>query len=326
VITWRYFARKTFPEVVRELDLLAATANYSLDTCPLHGDTVGKATHLCKECFGQAWAEVQAPYRDARQGAGKRKEETMHDNEEPDTITIPSEELVPAEQAPTLFLTHDPDTFIARASEAAGALARVIHERDLFTRIRGREHVHVEGWTLLGSLLGVFPITEWTRRIDDGWEARVVAKTRAGELVGAAESMCTPKESKWRSADEYAIRSMAATRATSKALRLPLGFVMELAGFDPTPAEEMPDGADGADSEAKPKTSPVDPVQATPEQLTEIRTLLGQLAELDPDTDWVARCREIAGVPARLLTKGGAGYLINKLRDELARRQERAGA
>jgi hypothetical protein len=33
---------------------------------------------------------------------------------------------------------------------------------------------------------------------------------------------------------------MAQTRATSKALRQPLGFVVTLAGFNATPAEEMP--------------------------------------------------------------------------------------
>jgi hypothetical protein len=33
---------------------------------------------------------------------------------------------------------------------------------------------------------------------------------------------------------------MAQTRATSKALRQPLGFVMTLAGYAATPAEEMP--------------------------------------------------------------------------------------
>jgi hypothetical protein len=38
-------------------------------------------------------------------------------------------------------------------------------------------------------------------------------------------------EAKWRGADEYAIRS-AATRATTNALRFPLGFILELAGFD----------------------------------------------------------------------------------------------
>ncbi len=58
-------------------------------------------------------------------------------------------------------------------------------------------------------------------------------------LTGAADAICSRSESKWQKADDYAVLSMAQTRATSKALRLPLGFVMTLAGFDPTPAEEM---------------------------------------------------------------------------------------
>jgi hypothetical protein len=38
---------------------------------------------------------------------------------------------------------------------------------------------------------------------------------------------------------------MAQTRATSKALRQPLGFVMTLAGYSATPAEEMPRDGNG---------------------------------------------------------------------------------
>jgi hypothetical protein len=225
-------------------------------------------------------------------------------------------ELVPVDSPTNLFLTNDPDTFLARASEAAGALARVVRERKLFTRIRGKDHVHVEGWTLLGSLLGVFPITEWTRRIDDGWEARVVAKTRYGELVGAAESMCTPKETRWRTADEYAIRSMAATRATSKALRLPLGFIMVLEGFDATPAEEI------SDDDLPPATSKAAPVEPSREQITELRELIDRLTELEPGTDWVNRCREIAGVPGDMLTRTGAAILIDELRKLAAELEE----
>ena len=103
----------------------------------------------------------------------------MH-TQEPPTVEVldadeePNDQLPAIREPANLFLTSSPETFIARASEAATALAQVIHERKLFTTIRGREHVHVEGWTLLGSLLGVFPITEWTRPLDDGWEARVV--------------------------------------------------------------------------------------------------------------------------------------------------------
>ena len=44
----------------------------------------------------------------------------------------------------------------------------------------------------------------------------------------------------WDKADEYAVRSMAQTRAASKALRMPLGFVMTLGGYEATPEGEMP--------------------------------------------------------------------------------------
>ena len=64
--------------------------------------------------------------------------------------------------------------------------------------------------------------------------------------------MSTSGEENWQDRDDYALRSMAQTRATSKALRQPLGFVITLAGFDPTPAEEMP-------HDAQPSTSPFKP-------------------------------------------------------------------
>jgi hypothetical protein len=155
-------------------------------------------------------------------------------------------ELVPYQQQPvSLFGTNDPAEVVSAARRAAVPLVDVIRQQKLSVKIGQSEHVRVEGWTLLGSMLGVFPFCEWTRLLERegqpfGWEARVVARTRAGELVGAAESMCTRDEELWRNRDDYALRSMAQTRATSKAMRQPLGFVMQLAGFNPTPAEEMP--------------------------------------------------------------------------------------
>ncbi len=170
-------------------------------------------------------------------------------------------ELVAYEGAapPTLFGTNDPVQLVEIATAQANALARVIRDKRLFVSIRGREHVKVEGWTLLGSMLGVFPVLAWTKQLDGGgWEARVEARTLAGQIVGAAESQCTPFESLWDERDDYALRSMAQTRATSKALRLPLGFVMALAGYDATPAEEMPrDEAPRAPQQASRPRPPV---------------------------------------------------------------------
>jgi hypothetical protein len=149
------------------------------------------------------------------------------------------QELEPV-SAGNLFRTEDPAEIIRRATDLADTLKNVLVDRKLTVSIQGREHVRVEGWTLLGTMLGVFPVCEWTRQVADGWEARVEARTLAGQVVGAAEAECLRTERTWASRDDYALRSMAQTRATSKALRQPLGFVVTLAGFDPTPAEEMP--------------------------------------------------------------------------------------
>ena len=175
-------------------------------------------------------------------------------------------ELVQYQPPPTpstLFHTDDPVEVIAKASLVANALKNVIVQQRLAKSISGRDHVLVEGWTTLGSMLGVIPVVVWSRRVEPpveytvtvkakngnvstfpvsgyDWEARVEARTLDGRVVGGAEAMCSRNEHTWAKRDDYALRSMAQTRATSKALRGPLGFVVTLAGFAATPAEEMP--------------------------------------------------------------------------------------
>jgi len=141
-----------------------------------------------------------------------------------------------------LFGTDVPSLFMERATGVATVLTDVLKKRQLVKRIGNREYVLLEGWTLLGSLLGVFAQVEWTRPIETGWEARAVVRTMSGAVVGSAEAMCSRNEKTWSTRDEYAIRSMSQTRALAKALRMPLGFIVELAGYAATPAEEMPDG------------------------------------------------------------------------------------
>ena len=96
------------------------------------------------------------------------------------------------------------------------------------------EHITAEGWTTLGGMLGVVPVVVWTRpnETGDGYVARVEARTLDGRVVGAAESECSRAERKWKTADPYAIRSMAQTRAIGRALRAPLGQIVVLAGYE----------------------------------------------------------------------------------------------
>lgn len=161
-----------------------------------------------------------------------------------DTEVLEAEEVTELVVRPvtpaTLFRTDDPVLVLERATEVANALADVIQRRKLFVNISGKSHVLVEGWLTLGSMLGVTPVCEWTRPIEGGWEARVIAQTLDGRQIGAAEAQClsTEKRGPWKSSEDYAIRSMAQTRATSKALASVLRFVVTLAGYEGTPAEE----------------------------------------------------------------------------------------
>src|SRR4029077_11818431 len=175
------------------------------------------------------------------------------------------DELVPVAPAPppvTLFRSEQPDEIITTVAETANALSTVIDKQRLSVSIQGRKHVLVEGWTLLGTMLVVSPVCVWTRKLENGWEARVEARTRDGAVVGAAEAECLRSERSWAARDDYALRSMAQTRATSKALRQPLGFVMTMAGYSATPAEKRVIEAERG-SPAKPAKAPK-PVSALP--------------------------------------------------------------
>ncbi len=163
----------------------------------------------------------------------------------PPPVATERELAVPASPSMnlTLFQTSDPKELVESARKMAVELASVIDQCNLYLMIGAKKYVELEGWTLLGSMLGVFPVTVWSRRIDDdsacGWEARVEARTQSGAVVGAAEAMCLDSEKNWAGKDDFTLRSMAQTRAAGKAMRLPLSFVMTLAGYAPTPREEM---------------------------------------------------------------------------------------
>lgn len=158
---------------------------------------------------------------------------------EAEAVEVGAELEVQTDPTVTLFRTDDPVQVLAEATRTADALADVLKSRNLTTNIQGKDHVQVEGWQTLGSMLGVTPVCVWTRSLGNGWEARVEARTLDGRIVGSAEAMCTRDERTWKTRDDYALRSMAQTRATSKALASPLRFIVTLAGYQGTPAEEM---------------------------------------------------------------------------------------
>ena len=78
-----------------------------------------------------------------------------------------------------------------------------------------------------------------------------------GREVGWGEGRCTRAEKNWATRDDYALSSMAQTRAQSKTLRQPLGFIVSLAGYATTPAEELGDGGAADQSAPPPDATPI---------------------------------------------------------------------
>lgn len=150
-------------------------------------------------------------------------------------------------QAPaTLFGSDDPTKVIEKASKIADALKDVIVKKKLVATISGKQHVLVDGWTLCGTMLGVFPVVVRTTELyqDEksiGFEAYTEARTISGAIVGAATARCTRTEGTWKTRADYALLSMAQTRSVSKAMRIPLGFIISMAGYETSPAEEVMD-------------------------------------------------------------------------------------
>jgi len=147
-----------------------------------------------------------------------------------------------------IFGTTNPADFVSKSQEYAKALVDVVENQNLFALIQGKKYVTFEGWQFLGSMLptAITPQTEWTTELRDettgetlGYKTRVVAKDVNGNERGAAESVCMFAERNWAGKDANALMSMAQTRASSKALRMALSSIVKLAGYEPTPKEEM---------------------------------------------------------------------------------------
>jgi len=141
------------------------------------------------------------------------------------------------------------DLRIEIATYWAEKLMDVVEKRNMAKNIGGKKYLEVEGWQVVGELSGVTPIVEWTRpwmQGEDkiGYEARVQLVDREGRVVSAGESSCGfdafPCRGKTGSEQEKAARSAAQTWAASRAYRMKFSFVAKLAGYEPTPAEEMP--------------------------------------------------------------------------------------
>lgn len=155
-------------------------------------------------------------------------------------LTVPTPAVPVIAQPKPLVLEGDPEAQLAYAQKAANALMKVVKPKN----IGGKDYLMFGAWQTLGRFFGATVGIEWAEPIKTdkglllGYDARAVVYQN-GAIISSAEASCMKTEKRWGTADEYAVKSMAQTRASAKALRNAFGWVAELAGYQSTPAEEM---------------------------------------------------------------------------------------
>jgi hypothetical protein len=171
----------------------------------------------------------------------------------------PERALVVQQPGQALVASADrPAGMIAVATALADALKNIVDRQHLYTEIRGKRYPQVEAWMTIGRLDNVVAreVLDGITRHDDGsYEAYVeLIRLSDGMVIGRASALCgmaddepwggTPAKNGKAAQPpraEYARRAMAVTRATSRAFRQQYSWIMALAGYQPTPADEMPD-------------------------------------------------------------------------------------
>lgn len=166
-----------------------------------------------------------------------------------------------------LSVIRKPAEILREAKEAAQALLEVVRLKPKPVIFNGEQYLEFEDWQTCGRFYGLTAKVTWTRLVEVGgamgYESGAdVINNVTGLVVSSAEAMCLNDEEKWNKRSKYEynqktktrekigevqvplfqLRSMAQTRACAKALRNVLSWVVVLAGFKPTVAEELTGG------------------------------------------------------------------------------------
>ena len=172
----------------------------------------------------------------------------MHPNTHPEDLPPPAMTIEAPKTAKEVTKKAKVESYdISRSDETldlAKDLAKFIKDNKLSTTVQGKEFVNVEGWQYAGSRLGIVPIVDHVINVGSDQELKYQAKVtlwdmRSQHTVGAGFAVCSNKESGKKFYQEFAIMSMAQTRAIGKAYRNILAWIIRAAGYEPTPAEEM---------------------------------------------------------------------------------------
>lgn len=141
------------------------------------------------------------------------------------------------------FVDVPPEVKLEAGRRAAVQLKKMIGETKSSVRVGQTEHIKAEAWQTVGSF---FHVTVRTRvepcDIDGTKGAHAIAELlddSTGNVVGGGEGYCMRDEPNWRNKAWFQVASMAQTRAMSRGLSNKFKWITVMAGYSPTPYEEM---------------------------------------------------------------------------------------
>ena len=143
--------------------------------------------------------------------------------------------------ADILNMEYSFDDKIEVATKVAASLKNVIQSQDLAVKIGPSEYVTAEGWEVLGTMLGCTPYVESVEEIPcdkPKFMYKATVSIRQGDTVLSRASAMAERNNMQK--DRPSVYSMAQTRALGKAYRMALSWIVKMADYEPTPAEEMP--------------------------------------------------------------------------------------
>ena len=192
-----------------------------------------------------------------------------------------------------------------------------------------KKYVLVEGWQFAGAAMGLYPIPTKIEKIEEEGEVKYTTKRgyevknpiykykvyvdivriADDKVVGRGVALCSNQEAKKRTFDEFAILSMAQTRAVGKGFRLTIGWVMKFAGFEGTPAEEA-EVTDIPEAEVTEDDAPALPIEVVKEYVDKY------VQNIPNPTDGMRFVKDAIGTVKKVFTDAQYYQLYDALPEE----------
>ena len=193
-----------------------------------------------------------------------------------------------------------PAGVMGRGAAVAAACRQIVLSTTM--DLRGKKYIRAEGWQALAAANGLSPRISMVEEMTNG-DIRAVCdliRLSDGETVASSEGFVGTDEPMWQNRPRYARRGMAQTRATSRACRSALAWIVPLldADLSTTPAEEMEEAA------------PVSKAKAKAQQITTFVQEVVEAATVVPEVPTKAALERILSLYRQATAAGvvGANY------------------